>query len=109
MVYWYIGVASFPNKDRELLEVLQPLRAVVLRICDCEPEAEAAHSDQLECAGALRCRAVIGAALQGKMPLSRANFVRAALGSGSAAYGPVRGAGTRRGRLEELNYLAAKK
>ena len=50
-------------------------------------------TDRLECAGASvasrRCRADAGCPVQGegKMPLSRANFVRAAGGSGSAAPG----------------------
>ena len=66
-------------QNRELLEVLQPLRAVGLRACERQQQEAEAHSDadldQLECVGgvALRCRAVIGAALQGegKMPLAQ--------------------------------------
>ena len=119
MVYWYIGVASFPNKDRELLQVLEPLRLVALRIDERQQqEAEAAHSDQLECAGASvasrRCRADAGCPVQGEgeKPLSRANFVRAAPGFGfGRARRPVRPRArksARRGRPEELNYLAAK-
>ena len=61
----------------------------------------------------LPCRFGCPAGEGNNATLSRAKFVRAALGSGSAApgdpCGPVRGEGTRRGRPEELNYLAAEK
>ena len=121
MFYWYIGVASFPNKDRELLEVLQPLRAVVLRADERQQqEAEAAHTDQLECAGASvasrRCRADAGCCPvrgEGKMPLSRAIFCagcpRFGFGRARRPVRPRARKSARRGRLEELNYLAAKK
>jgi hypothetical protein len=59
MVYWYIGVASFPNKDRELLEVLQPLRLVVLRLDERQQQEEAAAHGRY---GSARCRRIGGAA-----------------------------------------------
>ena len=130
VVYWYIGVASFPNKDRELLEVLQPLRAG--RFARVRAPAAGGRGGAWLLAAlrpinwnapARRWRRA-AVAVQVWLPrrrrqkchsLPRANFVRAALKSGSAApgdpCGPVR---EKRLRVDDgwknrAGYLAAKK
>ena len=64
MVYRYVGVAPFSDKNSELLQVVEPLRVVVLRIDERQQqEAEAAHgcsSDALRCYRSIVMRRRVG-------------------------------------------------